>query len=69
MKTEYGRRKKVIEFMNDIIERKQRWTVDIVIRFLTDRYQAHSKTPRISADWLNKGRTREILDAAQVYCT
>jgi hypothetical protein len=69
LKTENGRRKKVVQLVNELSQ-KQGWTVVLALRFLRDRYEGSYKTPRKFCEFLqakNNAGYHEAVAAADVY--
>jgi hypothetical protein len=51
-KTEYGRRKKIIDLVLWLVANKPRWDADLALHFLTDQFQPHFKSARSFSDYL-----------------
>lgn len=69
LKTENGRRKKVVQLVNELSQ-KQGWSTLLALRFLRDRYEGSFKTPRKFCDFLQaKGNVgyHEVIATADKY--
>jgi hypothetical protein len=73
LKTEAGRRKKIIQLVEDL-SGKVNWTNDLALRFLQEKYPidpkstvAHLRTARSFMEYLNKKTKDAILEASKVY--
>jgi hypothetical protein len=53
-KTEYGRRKKIIDLVGWLVTNKPRWDTDLALRFLTEKFQPQFKSARSFSDFLTK---------------
>lgn len=62
LKTESGRRMKVIKLITEL-SLKPRWNVNLVKRFITDKYAAHYRA-RAFADYLTKNQAVVVAAAA-----
>jgi hypothetical protein len=69
LKTENGRRKKVVQLIGDL-SLKQGWNTPLALRFLRDRYEGLFKTPRKFCEYLqakSNAGYHEVLRAADSY--
>lgn len=69
LKTENGRRKKVIQLVEDL-SRKPGWSIKLALRFLQDRYEGTFKSPRKFCEYLQAKKNigyQEVLTAANTY--
>jgi hypothetical protein len=73
LKTEAGRRKKIIQLVEEL-SGKVNWTTDLALRFLHEKYPidskstvAHLRTARSFMEYLNKKTKEDILEASNSY--
>jgi hypothetical protein len=69
-KTEYRRRKKIVDLVVWLVANKPRWDTDLALRFLTDQFQPRFKTARSFSDYLtpdNGPGYTEVRKAAVAY--
>jgi hypothetical protein len=73
LKTEAGRRKKIIQLVEEL-GGKVNWTTDLALRFLHEKYPidskstvAHLRTARSFMEYLNKKTKEAILEASNSY--
>jgi hypothetical protein len=69
-KTEYGRRKKIVDLVVWLVANKPRWDTDLALRFLADKFQPRFKTARSFSDYLtpdNGPGYTEVRNAAATY--
>ena len=69
-KTEYGRRKKIVDLVVWLVANKPRWDTDLALRFLTEQFQPRFKTARSFSDYLtpdNGPGYTEVRNAAATY--
>jgi hypothetical protein len=69
LKTENGRRKKVVQLITDLSQ-KQGWNTQLALRFLQDRYEGSFKTPRKFCEYLqakSNAGYHDVLHAADTY--
>lgn len=65
LRTEAGRRKKIVDLISTLAA-KPKWSVDLALRFLTDRYKHYR--PRPFSEYLVKN-TASVLQASNEFAT